>query len=204
MEVTKAVRAFVKRHTHKRMCVSVCGKVNSMVLLSALKTHIDNTKTILCAVHVHDSTNDEEIRFIQWFCELHDVPLDIRHVWSQSARLETYRKQRCPILLGHDVEDALENILSNVASRHNYDNMKGMAPLVIQNDICIMRPLLHVTNTDIRTYADVHGVPHIPSALNSRGTLRDHVIPALGPQLQRGLLALSEHVQDLHRSRDRM
>jgi tRNA(Ile)-lysidine synthase TilS/MesJ len=130
---------------------------------------------------------------------------DTRHeyeTYTKNVRFEQYEKQKCPILLGHNYEDTIENILANIASKKKYENLKGMQPLTIQRNVTIMRPLLSVSKSDIYAYAEVYGIPYLPDSTpewSRRGKLRDHVIPALQqyePQLLLGLVALSEYVAD--------
>ena len=233
-KITSTVNQFGKRNTHDKLCVSLSGGVDSMVLLTALSKYRDETrnyKTVkqfeLTAVHINYNnreTCDEEVRFVQMYCEILDVPLTVRHItemkrqrddtrheyetFTKNIRFEEYEKQRCPILLGHNYEDTIENILSNIASKKKYENLKGMLPLTIQKDVIVMRPLLHVSKTDIYAYAEEHGIAHLPDSTpewSRRGKLRDHVMPVLQqyePQLLAGLVALSEHVADSHTYRD--
>lgn len=233
-KITSTVNQFGKRNTHDKLCVSLSGGVDSMVLLTALSKYRDETrnyKTVkqfeLTAVHINYNnreTCDEEVRFVQMYCEILDVPLTVRHItemkrqrddtrheyetFTKNIRFEEYEKQRCPILLGHNYEDTIENILSNIASKKKYENLKGMLPLTIQKDVIVMRPLLRVSKTDIYAYAEEHGIAHLPDSTpewSRRGKLRDHVMPVLQqyePQLLAGLVALSEHVADSHTYRD--
>lgn len=233
-KITSTVNQFGKRNTYDKLCVSLSGGVDSMVLLTALSKYRDETrnyKTVkqfeLTAVHINYNnreTCDEEVRFVQMYCEILDVPLTVRHItemkrqrddtrheyetFTKNIRFEEYEKQRCPILLGHNYEDTIENILSNIASKKKYENLKGMLPLTIQKDVIVMRPLLHVSKTDIYAYAEEHGIAHLPDSTpewSRRGKLRDHVMPVLQqyePQLLAGLVALSEHVADSHTYRD--
>lgn len=233
-KITSVVNRFGKRNTYDKICVSLSGGVDSMVLITALSKYRDETrhyKTVkqfeLTAVHINYNnreTCDEEVRFVQWYCELIGVPLTIRHItemtrarddtrheyetFTKKIRYEEYEKQCCPILLGHNYEDTIENILANVASRKKYENLKGMQPLTIQGNVIVMRPLLNVSKIDIYAYAEEHGIPHLPDSTpewSRRGKLRDHVIPVLQhhePQLLKGLVALSEYVADVHTLRD--
>lgn len=233
-KITSAVNQFGKRNTHDKLCVSLSGGVDSMVLLSALSKYRDQTrnyKTVkqfeLTAVHINYNnreTCDEEVRFVQMYCELLDVPLTVRHItemkrqrddtrheyetFTKNIRFEEYEKQGCPILLGHNYEDTIENILSNIASKKKYENLKGMMPLTIQKNVIVMRPLLHVSKTDIYAYAEEHGIAHLPDSTpvwSRRGKLRDHVIPVLQnyePQILKGLTALSEYVANAHTCHD--
>lgn len=233
-KITSAVNQFGKRNTYDKLCVSLSGGVDSMVLITALSKYRDETrgyKTVkqfeLTAVHINYNnreTCDEEVRFVQMYCELINVPLVVRHItemtrarddtrqeyetFTKNIRFEEYEKQGCPILLGHNYEDTIENILANISSKKKYENLKGMMPVSIQKNVIVMRPLLSVSKNDIYEYAEECGIPHLPDSTpewSRRGKLRDHVIPTLQlyePQLLRGLVALSEYVADAHKYRD--
>ena len=233
-KVIHAVNNFGKKNAHNKLCVSLSGGVDSMVLITALSKYRDETrnyKTVkqfdLTAVHINYNnreTCDEEVRFVQWYCELINVSLTVRHItemkrqrddtrheyetYTKNIRFEEYEKQKCPILLGHNYEDTIENIFSNIASKKKYENLMGMQPMIIQKNVIVMRPLLRVSKNDIYAYAEEYGIPHLPDSTpewSRRGKLRDHVMPVLQqyePQLLKGLVVLSEYVADAHKYRD--
>jgi tRNA(Ile)-lysidine synthetase-like protein len=226
-KVIQTVNAFGKLNKRDALCVSLSGGVDSMVLLRALREYQLKTKfykTIkqfhLKAVHVNYNNRsdcDKEVDFVVNYCDSIGVPIEVRHItemkrvrdrsrheyeeFTRKARFEMYRKQECAILIGHNFDDTVENIISNVASKKKYDNLFGMSKQHEEDGVTVLRPLLDVPKKDIYEYATAMNVPHLPDSTpewSRRGKLRDHVIPALErcePQFIRGLVHLAEHLR---------
>ena len=223
-KVVYAVNAFGKLNRRDALCVSLSGGVDSMVLLKALREYQLKTKfykTIkqfdLTAVRINYNnrpTCDGEVEFVVNFCRSTGVPVEVRHItemkrardksrneyeeFTRNVRFETYRKQECAVLLGHNFDDTVENIISNVASKKKYDNLFGMSAEHEENGVTVLRPLLNVSKSSIYDYARVMDVPHLPDSTpewSRRGKLRDHVVPVLElyePQFIRGMVHLAE------------
>lgn len=226
-KVVQTVNAFGKLNKRDALCVSLSGGVDSMVLLRALRDYQLKTKfykTIkqfhLKAVHINYNNRsdcDKEVEFVVNYCDSIGVPIEVRHItemkrvrdrsrheyeeFTRNARFEMYRKQECAILLGHNFDDTVENIISNVASKKKYDNLFGMSKKHEEDGVTVLRPLLDVQKKDIYEYAKAMNVPHLPDSTpewSRRGKLRDHVIPVLErcePQFIRGLVHLAEHLR---------
>lgn len=207
-KVTNAINMFGKSNNHNKLCISLSGGVDSMVLLHCLKNYQNRThgyKTVhhfdVSAVHINYNNRDtcnEEVEFVENFCKKLNVPIQVRHItemtrqrdstrqeyeeFTRSIRFSMYKQQECPILLGHNYEDTIENLISNIASKRKYYNLKGMKDEIIERDVLILRPLLNISKKDIYNYAETHGIPHLPDSTpkwSRRGKLRDHIIPVL-------------------------
>ena len=204
---------------HEALCVSLSGGVDSMVLLHQLVT-CKVERGYMCdvrAVHINYNNRDtceSEVQFVESFCNLLGVNLSVRHITeavrardksrqdyeelTRCIRFQEYAKQKCPVLLGHNYEDTVENVIANISSRKNYHNLQGMTERTIEQGVTIIRPLLSLHKADIYKYADRHGVPHLPDSTpkwSRRGKLRDHVIPALAsyePNFIKGLLQIAQ------------
>jgi tRNA(Ile)-lysidine synthetase-like protein len=230
-DVYSAVQTFGKTNKHSKLCVSLSGGVDSMALLHSLQEYQTKTKGFksvfqikeITAVHINYNnriTCDEEVRFVQWYCEILNIPLEVRHITemhrnrdssrahyetlTRDIRFEMYKKQNCPILLGHNHEDCIENILSNIASKRKFENLKGMAKVSIEKDVSIRRPFLDISKTEIIKYSNDKCIPRLPDSTpvwSRRGKLRDHVIPVLQkyePQLLKGLNFMSGYLTEMH------
>jgi tRNA(Ile)-lysidine synthetase-like protein len=228
--ITNSINAFVRHNIHEKLCVSLSGGVDSMVLLHALKMYQNRTrnfKTVnhfkLCAVHINYNNRDtcnEEVKFVECFCKSLDIPIEIRHITemtrqrdhtrhdyeeiTRNIRFLMYKQQECPILLGHNYEDTIENLISNIASKRKYSNLKGMTDESIEREVLILRPLLDVSKKNIYNYAKTHQIQHLPDSTpkwSRRGKLRDHIIPILEtyePNFIKGLENLATILKQYH------
>ena len=101
---------------------------------------------------------------------------------THKLRFEQYRKLQCPILLGHNYDDILENIITNISSSSHKDNLKGMSEISEINNVCLYRPMLNISKKDIIAYAKRTNIPYLKDSTptwSRRGKLRDTVIPTL-------------------------
>jgi tRNA(Ile)-lysidine synthase TilS/MesJ/uncharacterized protein (DUF924 family) len=112
------------------------------------------------------------------------------------------------VVLGHNKDDCLENIFTNISHRSKYDNLYGMSHLNQQDggaqQITFFRPLLGVSKDDIIKYAHDHGIPYLPNSTptwSQRGQIRANVVPCLNewnPMCIPGMFAVAEYLQDVH------
>lgn len=106
-----------------------------------------------------------------------------------------------PVILGHNLDDTLENVLSNIKKHKNYDNLFGMTQWSEERDVQIWRPLLEVPKSDIVDFALRYNIPFTydsTPAWSERGQLRDHVIPALTNYIP-GLLTLVNTMKHMYK-----
>ena len=208
MEIDRAINSFGKINTYNKLCVSLSGGVDSMVLLHALKEYQVRTKgykTVksfdITAVHINYNNRDtcaDEVTFVEDYCTRLQVPLRIRHItdvtrkrdntrgeyeeYTRQIRFDTYTLEQCPVILGHNYEDTVENIIANIASKKKLGNLRGMTDAVTERGVTILRPFLQISKNKIYEYSRTHNIPHLPDSTPSwsrRGKLRDHIIPAL-------------------------
>ena len=195
-----------------KICVSLSGGVDSMVLLHELVTSNKN-KCEIIAVHINynnRTTCDEEVKFVERYCEALCVRLYVKHItemtrsrdsnrkeyeeYTRRLRFEEYKRHECPVLLGHNYEDTIENIISNISSKKNYHNLKGMKYETDERGVTILRPYLKKSKDDIYKYARENSIPHLEDSTpkwSRRGKLRDSVIPTLEkhePNFFKGLI----------------
>lgn len=127
--------------------------------------------------------------------------------WS-SASHASHASDVPVVVLGHNADDTLENILTNIANGTKYENLCGMEADSYQDGVQFFRPMLGVAKADIIRYAIEHNIPFLNDSTpkwSQRGKIRDIVRPALqawDPRFIDGLFKASGAVQDLHRLAD--
>jgi len=216
MDLSHSIKEIIVNNSVGKFCVSLSGGVDSMCLLHALHSLLkENTHCLdITALHINynnrDNT-DNEVSFVQNFCDKLSIKLNVLHIldikrtkqhrakyeeYTRKLRFEAYSKENCPIFLGHNFDDTVENIISNISSCKKYENLKGMSKISHERNVQTLRPFLDIPKSQIYAYADTHNIPHLQDSTpkwSRRGKLRDHVIPCLmehEPNFVSGLLSL--------------
>lgn len=207
--------------------VSISGGVDSMIL-SWIMVEYGRLKNIpVNLVHIqynNRNTCRQEVEFLKrwllvlrknyrhidlWVRSIHEIQ---RHsVWrniyediTRTYRFNAYRHLGTDVFLGHNRDDVLENILTNICSGTHYDNLKGMKRVGKENGIQIIRPFLQVPKKELMEIAYLYEIPYLEDstpAWSRRGRLRDQVIPALtkfDSNMLNGLECLAEQMTNYH------
>jgi tRNA(Ile)-lysidine synthetase-like protein len=225
------MRDFISRNNleGKLLTVSLSGGVDSMVccyLLACIGQPMQ-------AVHINYNNRAEcvyeEELLINW-CKMLGIPLYIRRLteinrpkcmaYNMREVYESYTRdmrfyayvntaigRRSYVMLGHNKDDCIENILTNTASQSHYENLCGMAEYSTQDHygqpITFLRPLLATMKQDIYTFADKAHIPHLVDSTpkwSQRGKIRDIVRPALeswNPLIISGFVELSAKMAEM-------
>ena len=177
---------------------------------------------------------DDEATFIANFCYKNNIKLYVREIneinrnkcmninismreiyedYTRKIRFNTYKavynnnidELIDPIvILGHNKDDAFENILTNITYNCKYKNLKGMEEYSVCDDITFLRPLLNVPKNDIYKFAHKHNIPYVKNSTpewSQRGKIRNNIVPVLDNWDKRvvpGLFNLSENIQDMY------
>jgi tRNA(Ile)-lysidine synthase TilS/MesJ len=202
------------------------------MVCSYLLKQIPNIK--LSAVHIdyynREECNKEEELLIWWCNSILNIPLYIRRIdeinrpkcmeyelrelyesYTKDVRFNTYINiNTCYIpfvILGHNKDDTIENILTNTASCSHYENLLGMTPISNQNyknkNICFLRPLINIPKSEIYEFAINNNIPFLQDSTpkwSQRGKIRDIVKPALNewnPLIFDGLIKMSEKMSEM-------
>lgn len=214
---------YIQNQSEEKQTITLMlsGGVDSMVCLDSL-IYI---KADFVALHVNycnqSYSSDEEI-FLRNYCEHRNVNLHVRRIseisrqdsMDNSLRVfyETYTKE-CKfnginlignkyILFGHNKDDVIENIFTNIAKR-NYENIFGMSRYTDIHGHEICRPMLDITKNDILKYARDHKIPYFKNSTpiwSQRGQIRTNIIPCLSKwneQFIHGLYELPMYIYDL-------
>ena len=195
-----------------------------------------------------DDVNAREEAFVEQWCDHHGVDLCVLNLGEINRRrcaenemrdmYERYTRDRrmaayvqagrrhgvaedavVNVVLGHNRDDAFENILTNVSHRSKYDNLHGMtdvstvayraraydSPSAASGGVIrLLRPLLDVSKKAIIAYARLHRIPYFKNttpAWCQRGQIRAAVVPALvrwDPNVVEGLHGVACELRDMH------
>jgi tRNA(Ile)-lysidine synthetase-like protein len=208
--------------------LSISGGVDSMIL-SYVMTEYARLKNIpVNLVHIqynNRNTCRQEVEFLKkwvlllrknyyrvelWVRSIHEIHRhsiwrDIYEDITRTYRFNAYRQLGTSVYLGHNRNDVLENILTNICSGTHYDNLKGMKSIGSENGIEIIRPFLHIGKNKLMEMAYLYEIPYLEDSTPSwsrRGRIRDKVIPTLSSfdrNMLNGLEQLAEQMTNYRR-----
>ena len=191
-----------KESRHKNIVVSLSGGVDSMI--ASWMLHRSGYK--ISAIHVNYTnrpTSDEEMRFVMAWCRFLDISCYTRRLteiqrppcmqvglreiyesYTRNVRYHCYKSfgKDTIIVLGHNKDDVMENIFTNIAHKSKYDNLSGMLDYSSVDDITFWRPMLNVPKADIIAFAKSCNIPHLPNSTPiwcQRGQIRNNIVPVL-------------------------
>jgi tRNA(Ile)-lysidine synthetase-like protein len=220
--------------TNKKYILSISGGVDSMVLARILvQLDIDFVLVHINYANRGEICEKEKQLLSNW-ANIYQVELYIRDIYeinrpkcmeydmrnlyedyTRNVRYNTYcdvaklkkwvNEEWC-VLLGHNHDDCVENILTNIANKTKYDNLKGMefkTKINFNSNNCIntintiifIRPLLTINKEEIYQYADNRKIAYLLDSTPSwsqRGKIRDIVRPGLLEWNQSSLVGLDE------------
>ena len=195
-----------------KIYVSVSGGVDSMVCLYLLYIYkkslnhflIDKSQNInleIGALSINYNNRHEqniELFMVSEFCKYLEIDYYVREITeitrtrdsdrelyeslTREIRFNIYKKFNCPIILGHNNDDCVENIFINLKNKAKYNNLFGMEIKSIEKDVTILRPLLNINKCDIIKFAQEHNIPYIYDSTckwSNRGKLRDNLVPSI-------------------------
>lgn len=182
------------------IAVSISGGVDSMVCLHLLRQLTKKYPEIIPVAISIDYNNrkeqENEIYMVNKFCKALNIKHFVRKITeisrtrdgdrefyesiTRDIRFSTYLKAGGPVILGHNLEDSLENIFSNIKKRKNYENLFGMDVTSCEKGVKILRPLLGCYKKKILEYANHFMIPYTFDSTpkwSERGKMRDILIP---------------------------
>lgn len=227
-DVYKTFEKFIKSYPSKGIVISISGGVDSMLcsyVLSRVRIKYPNLNII--AVMVNYNNRKEcitETQFVTRWLKSLNIPLYVRHIKylrrkseddltdrnfyeaiTKQFRFDLYKRFGYPVILGHNKDDCIENIFTNVRKGRSYDNLNGMKSVSLVNEIIFYRPMLEITKLEIYNFAKNYKIPYLADSTpewSDRGRIRDDLIPFLNtfdPSLIPGLINLSKSISELSR-----
>lgn len=215
----------------KPIIISLSGGVDSMVCsyLFANSKTIDKRRLVAVHINYNNRTEcDQEVSFLYDWCQYLNIPLFVRKIeeinrascmkfelrdlyetYTRNVRYGTYKsvvKDVEPqVILGHNLDDRFENIMTNIAHKNKYDNLNGMDVISRQDDIAFIRPLLDIPKDNIIKYAQNHNIPYLPNSTptwSQRGQIRNSIVPILDKwdnNFTKGMFVLSDTLGSLYK-----
>lgn len=214
--------------------LSLSGGVDSISCLFSLKK--TGKKVIAVHINYNNrNETSEEIKFLSAICYYLDIKLYIRTIneinrknaneidlrdvyesYTKRVRFNSYKKvfeiendnnQEKPlVILGHNKDDCLENILTNIAYNNKYENLRGSDIISEIDGIIFYRPLLNISKNDIYKFALDNNLPFFKNSTPDwcqRGKIRSMVVPVLEKWDNRiidGLFNLSSIMGELYKN----
>lgn len=211
---------FKDDYPYHKIAISLSGGIDS----SLLAYIFSNTSRDIIFLHIcyHNRTEcRQEVEFLTYFA--HHIcrrPLYVLHLnlikrmrntqyrdmyerTTRNLRFSFYKKFNCPVILGHNYDDTLENIFTNLSNSSHYENLFGMKEISTENNVIIIRPFIETTKSEIHQLTELYGIPHLKNSTptwSNRGQLRDQLIPSIhkfNPQIMSGLTKYITHTNHL-------
>jgi tRNA(Ile)-lysidine synthetase-like protein len=206
---------------NNNIAISISGGVDSMVLSLLAKQYVERHKLDINIILIHICYNNrnettQEIEFLKTWAKTLNLKLYIRNIFelkrnrdckyrqiyeevTRKIRFNFYKQFNCPILLGHNSDDCLENIFSNLGKKIHFDNLKGMDIISYDDEnVLIGRPLLYIKKENIYKVADFYGIPYLYDSTppwSQRGKMRDVLLPTINkfnPNILEGMSYFSD------------
>lgn len=221
---------------NNELVLSISGGVDSLVLYLLLKSYGLKVHTVFINYNNRDSSklelefvknyldrlsSDDEYNFYKNINTIkrNGDTKHLRDVYENSTRkirFDMYKQvlsldkiNATYIVLGHNKDDCMENIFTNISKCQKYDNLLGMSFLSEEMDVGIMRPMLGIAKSCIYEFARKIGMPFLEDSTpkwSMRGRMRDILIPQLiefDERIIEGLYSLSGYVSNSEKYLDR-
>ncbi len=199
--IEEILKQQIQAHSIKKICVSLSGGVDSIVLLYALNQCLDKG-CLIRAIHInHNLAKDSQVwaDFCKRTCDRIQIQIDIHSIKVKNtegfgieaaARKARYQKLQRSIQEGewlmtaHHQEDQLETILLRIARGTGIEGLQGIQKQFNFGKGKILRPLLDVSKSEVLGYARKNNLDWVEDASNQetyfdRNFLRMNVIPKL-------------------------
>lgn len=217
-----------------KVILSLSGGVDSISCLYSMVQLFGNEGFVAVHINYNNrAETEEEVSFLIWICNKLKVKLFVRTIieikrqwaidndmrevyesYTKRVRFNSYRKvnelinpnnQELPIvILGHNNDDCIENILTNIAYKNKYDNLNGIESSMIIDNIHFYRPIIKSSKKEIYEFANENNLSYLKNSTPDwcqRGKIRTQVIPILEQWDTRfidGLSNMSSILKDLH------
>jgi tRNA(Ile)-lysidine synthase TilS/MesJ len=148
---------------------------------------------------------EHHVKVITEIVRPRDKNRDFYEKVTKNIRFNTYKKVQGIVILGHNRDDTLENIFSNIKKNKSYDNLLGMSIYSVEKEVELLRPLLNISKKDIIDFAIKYKIPFVYDSTpkwSERGKMRDILIPQIkefDKSILDGLIELSNNFKEIYK-----
>ena len=203
----------------QKIIISLSGGVDSMICSYILKS----LEYDFIAIFINYNNRKESFKeehFVRWWCYHMNIPLYVRKITeinrnknmrdfyekiTQKIRFDMYKKfPDRHVVLGHNKDDCIENIFTNIKKQVSLDNLFGMEKSSIKHNVTILRPMLDLSKKSIMELANKFNIPYLFDSTpnwSERGKMRDNLIPMLNKfdkKIIHGLINLTKFNKELY------
>jgi len=211
-------------NNNKNIIVSLSGGVDSMVCAFLLHYYAKKTNVNPIAATINYANREDqnlEIEMVNEWLSYLDMEHHVREIneikrsrdkhrdfyekITREIRFDLYQKLNGSVILGHNRDDSIENIFSNIKKKKSYDNLLGMSIFSQEKNVDIYRPLLNISKKEILEFAIKYRIPFVYDSTPSwseRGRMRDILIPQINSfdkDIIEGLLELASNFKEIHK-----
>lgn len=239
---------FTSTIKNKKVIISLSGGVDSMVASFVMSHCCKELGIEVIGVHINYGNRNTcvfEVELVKRWAKLLNIKLYIRHIEhlkrlgkeeegsgltsddrtlyeevTRIIRFQMYAKfPNTFVVLGHNLDDCEENMLTNIRKNKCYDNLLGMKKVGnnrcdiglqtksdnYENQIILLRPMLDIPKKEIYDFAYEYEIPHLYDSTpkwSDRGKMRNELIPFLNrfdPAFLPGLFNLSSTLTNLYK-----
>lgn len=210
---------------NRKIAISISGGVDSMVasyITCQLAKKYNFNVIFLHICYNNRDCVDDELEFLKHWAKILNVNLYVRHIdeikrhrntqyravyeeVTRNIRFAFYEHFNCPVILGHNKDDVLENIFSNLSKKIHFDNLYGMKPISKEGNITLLRPMLNFSKKEILGFSQnnilkIHYLEDSTPCWSNRGKMRDILIPGIkqfNPDILTGILEYVKHTNNM-------
>jgi tRNA(Ile)-lysidine synthetase-like protein len=102
--------------------------------------------------------------YVREIKEIHrsrDADREIYEEVTRKIRFDMYKQRNGIVLVGHNKDDSLENVMNNIKKRQSYFNLYGMNSRMEEKEVTIVRPILKIWKRDILQFAIKYHIPFV-------------------------------------------
>lgn len=194
--------SFLTNSVSDSVIVACSGGPDSMALLSlVVKLKVEKGIKVIVA-HINHNVREEsesEKDFVHDYCVKNDLIFEYMKIDSYSgdnfeneARDKRYsffdelvKKYNCKfVLTAHHGDDLMETILMRIVRGSSLSGYSGFSRVSERDGYSIIRPLIHMTKSEILEYDNNNGIDYVIDKTNfldihTRNRYRKYVLPAL-------------------------
>ncbi len=184
-----------------KLAVALSGGLDSIALVHACcQAFAGQVVALHVNHHLQKASTSFEAFCVSW-CTAHGVPLTVLHLEAARSKGESIeafaRRERYHLLeqaafaagcttlfTAHHQDDQVETLLLALARGADIGGISSIAPSRMQGQVRLIRPLLGLRRSVLKTYAKEQGLQWIEDPTNTdqtfkRNALRSEVLPAL-------------------------